>query len=650
MVEDEDVDETIKGFLDDEAGFGDDVPLVSAPLPPCAPPPLPAPNDAITSPGHQPYIRDTETGVARMGDPGMGTPGMGELVMGSPRAGDRRMEDSGVGREPGAGWDDRRVLQGLQGPGQGSWRPYTPAADGGAGFDQASTGPGGIVGRGGFDGGNGREEREEGEGSAGMEDFDSGSHQPEIEGQSWAPAPTPPAQPPPPPPTDGMSEEKGTGDLPDPDPRLEKTLKELAHVPKETISPSELPVTVGSVNTETVVPTPVAAGQPPTWLLGGHQAPTGMGDDTEMLSSDDEPLAAMKVRRSRPLTSAKTSSAKAASTMGKELKEGKQGKKGKEAKGGDIEEADKGTDDELLSGGSRGSEAELGSSSELSSEGASSAASSSCIDSDEELLVSRARAVKGRKPRAPASTGASMGASAGGTRTSQRSTNRALKQSASASAAAGGKAAEPRVKGRERVKEGGKEGGGRVVRGRGGGVGGRKGKKATMGDEGENENDEEEDEEGSGNLVLSTKSRERSRKEALVAQVLARWWYCMDAWPPPNFDYEAELQRRKLRCVAFEDWEEADDIDSHGFQKVYQIAHFPGIYRNPQGKALDLRPMEGRPCFSNLKGKPEAELTQMLRTALKNQIEALKNSPYRTTDQPLIDKLEKDLQHAIAST
>lgn len=78
-------------------------------------------------------------------------------------------------------------------------------------------------------------------------------------------------------------------------------------------------------------------------------------------------------------------------------------------------------------------------------------------------------------------------------------------------------------------------------------------------------------------LFLSTSTRERTEKRKLIAQVLSRWWYVLPPWPPENFNFDEELEKRKLKRMGFDQWEEADDVDENGFRKVYEISYFPGI-------------------------------------------------------------------------
>lgn len=52
----------------------------------------------------------------------------------------------------------------------------------------------------------------------------------------------------------------------------------------------------------------------------------------------------------------------------------------------------------------------------------------------------------------------------------------------------------------------------------------------------------------------------------------------MPEWPPPDFNYEAELRKRRLKLVTLEEYEDLDDVDEQGFTKVYQISAFPGEF------------------------------------------------------------------------
>eukprot|EP01054_Gregarina_sp_Poly1_P001829 Gregarina_sp_Poly_1__1828@NODE_1475_length_4047_cov_55_673116_g978_i0_p1_GENE_NODE_1475_length_4047_cov_55_673116_g978_i0NODE_1475_length_4047_cov_55_673116_g978_i0_p1_ORF_typecomplete_len577_score81_03DUF465/PF04325_13/0_009PGA2/PF07543_12/59PGA2/PF07543_12/0_65_NODE_1475_length_4047_cov_55_673116_g978_i022764006 len=143
--------------------------------------------------------------------------------------------------------------------------------------------------------------------------------------------------------------------------------------------------------------------------------------------------------------------------------------------------------------------------------------------------------------------------------------------------------------------------------------------------------------------IISTASNRRDNKEKLIASLLSRWWYALPEWPPAGFDYQFELRARKCKQISFDQWEEADDVDAEGFTKVYEITHFPGMYRDPKGAVIDLRPQEGKPCYSNLSRMSEIELTALLAKAIRKQIEDLEHSPYRVTDEQTVKRLKEEL-------
>ena len=145
--------------------------------------------------------------------------------------------------------------------------------------------------------------------------------------------------------------------------------------------------------------------------------------------------------------------------------------------------------------------------------------------------------------------------------------------------------------------------------------------------------EEQEDDEEGGSTVRPKLSRERNGKEQLVADLLCRWWYVMPEWPPADFDFGRELEKRGLREVNLDDWEEASDTDKEGRLKCYALTQFPGVFRDAKGNLIDCRPNEGKPSFNNLMKKNEKELRSLLNSAITNQLTQL--------DDP---ELEKELK------
>ncbi|KAH0476428.1 MAG: hypothetical protein KVP17_001332 [Porospora cf. gigantea B] len=151
----------------------------------------------------------------------------------------------------------------------------------------------------------------------------------------------------------------------------------------------------------------------------------------------------------------------------------------------------------------------------------------------------------------------------------------------------------------------------------------------------------------SGPVKIVKELKKKGRKEALIAELLCRWWYVLPEWPPPDFDYEGAAAKRKLKVVPFEMWEDALDVDREGWRKVYPVGYFPGVYRNSCGEAIDIRPLEGKPCFSNFRHRNVHEVRDLLVTALSNQLECLQDSKFAHTDAAFVRRQEKELQQKL---
>jgi hypothetical protein len=142
----------------------------------------------------------------------------------------------------------------------------------------------------------------------------------------------------------------------------------------------------------------------------------------------------------------------------------------------------------------------------------------------------------------------------------------------------------------------------------------------------ESESDTDDEEGGTSNkneVKVLKQVLDRTYKESLVAKVLSRWWYVMPQWPPLDYDYSYALEKARLRLVPLDRWEDENDVDSLGMMKCYALSQYPGLYRDATGGLRDLRPIEGKPCFSELMKRTEKELQAMLSEAISKQIEIL---------------------------
>lgn len=137
---------------------------------------------------------------------------------------------------------------------------------------------------------------------------------------------------------------------------------------------------------------------------------------------------------------------------------------------------------------------------------------------------------------------------------------------------------------------------------------------------------ESESPQKSAKLVASSSSN-RSKKDALIANILCRWWYGMPEWPPANYDYAPVLASKNLRVVPLSKWEDAEEFDAEKRLKCYALSQFPGLYRDANGKLRDLRPKEGKPCYNYLKEKSSQELEALYKKCLVGQFKVLCSLP-----------------------
>ncbi|KJP89518.1 hypothetical protein AK88_00729 [Plasmodium fragile] len=166
----------------------------------------------------------------------------------------------------------------------------------------------------------------------------------------------------------------------------------------------------------------------------------------------------------------------------------------------------------------------------------------------------------------------------------------------------------------------------------------------SSGDDFENSLSQSNDIETDSIIIGTFDPHNRTPKEKLVAQLLIRWWYVLPEWPTPDFNYEPELTKRKLRLVPLEVYEDEEDINKEGFRKVYEISAFPGVFRDATGTAYDLRDKESCPSYNNFMKKTELELLELICQAIKNQMESLKKSVY--SESATEKTLERELKDA----
>ncbi|CAD8068234.1 unnamed protein product [Paramecium sonneborni] len=125
-------------------------------------------------------------------------------------------------------------------------------------------------------------------------------------------------------------------------------------------------------------------------------------------------------------------------------------------------------------------------------------------------------------------------------------------------------------------------------------------------------------------------------------EILCRWWYCFDQWPPSDFDYEEALSKYKLRKVDLAIFKRESEINDQGFRKVYEVNGYKGVFRTSAGDTLDLRPKEGCPSYEQISKINSKNLPKILIKGLKAQLDDLiKHEP---NNKQLKKSLENQLE------
>lgn len=144
--------------------------------------------------------------------------------------------------------------------------------------------------------------------------------------------------------------------------------------------------------------------------------------------------------------------------------------------------------------------------------------------------------------------------------------------------------------------------------------------------------------------IAAPTSRNRDRKQTLCASVLKRWWYCLPPWPPEDWTPDLALKERKLIKVDLDEWDDTEDVNEEGFTKVYELSQYPGVFRGPDKRIYDLRPLKDCPNYTNFMKKSESELVALLIKALENQIKVVKDK--KLEDSVDLNSLMHELREA----
>lgn len=140
-------------------------------------------------------------------------------------------------------------------------------------------------------------------------------------------------------------------------------------------------------------------------------------------------------------------------------------------------------------------------------------------------------------------------------------------------------------------------------------------------------------------------AKERTPKQALVAQLLCRWWYVLPPWPPEDFNYDAALNARGYRRVPVESFHLEPERDGRGREKVFALKGWLGLFRTGYGDLVDVRPIEGRPSYDRLMLRSVPDLRRLLVAAYENQLKELLSQPCRG---PEGDELRQEVRRQAA--
>lgn len=100
----------------------------------------------------------------------------------------------------------------------------------------------------------------------------------------------------------------------------------------------------------------------------------------------------------------------------------------------------------------------------------------------------------------------------------------------------------------------------------------------------------------------------------LVDEFAKRWWYALPAWPPVDFDYAQELDKRGLELVEPKQLKEPSTK-----KRVVSIEGYQGVYKDAEGHLHDVRPADSCPSLQNFQRMSVADLQMKLNAAYSAQ-------------------------------
>ena len=117
-------------------------------------------------------------------------------------------------------------------------------------------------------------------------------------------------------------------------------------------------------------------------------------------------------------------------------------------------------------------------------------------------------------------------------------------------------------------------------------------------------------------LLETIKDISYANKDHVLYEFKVRWNYALPSpWPPVDFDYSPRLKEKNLRKVDYARFKQEPEVNQEGRIKVYEIDHYPGMFKDSKGNTYNLRPMETCPSHNNFAKKDKVELQTLLMKA-----------------------------------
>lgn len=106
------------------------------------------------------------------------------------------------------------------------------------------------------------------------------------------------------------------------------------------------------------------------------------------------------------------------------------------------------------------------------------------------------------------------------------------------------------------------------------------------------------------------------------------------------------MEEKKLRKVEAASWLSESNENPEGLKKAVELEGYPGVFKDFNGKVIDLRSPENYICKTNLEPKSNKELSELLRKGYEEQLKQLnlvgiEDKHYKEVNNDLKQRLQK---------